>query len=84
MLLVLADYFGVTVDELLGRDPDPQNTQDEAIAIRDRLRKDPAYRILFDAAKSATPQHLKAAAAMLKALGPDTPDYYPDEHYENE
>lgn len=62
----LADALDVSVDELLGRvDPAPE---DDAMAIRERLRRDPAYRMLFDAAGSASPDHLRAAAAMLKAL----------------
>lgn len=66
----MADYFGVTVDELLGREPEPAKVQDEAWAIRERLRRDPSYRLLFDAADKASPEHLRAAAAMLKALNP--------------
>ena len=62
----LADALDVSVDELLGRvDPAPE---DDAMAIRERLRRDPAYRLLFDAAGSASSAHLRAAAAMLKAL----------------
>lgn len=72
MLLVIADYFGVTVDELLGRDTTVDTTfEDEALAIRERLRRDPSYRLLFDAADNAKPDHLRAAAAMLKALEPE-------------
>lgn len=74
LLLVIADYFGVTVDELLGRDPEPAQANDEAWAIRERLRRDPSYRLLFSAADSATPEHLRAAAAMLKALEPKKDD----------
>lgn len=70
LLLVIADYFGVTVDELLGRTSQDvaSATDDEAMAIRDRLRRDPSYRLLFDAADNAKPDHLRAAAAVLKAL----------------
>lgn len=73
MLLVIADYFGVTVDELLGRVPPEQiaETDDEATAFRERIRRDPNYRMLFSAANNANPEHLKAAAAMLKALEPN-------------
>ena len=76
LLLVIADYFGVTVDELLGRTSPVQETvtEDEAMAIRERLRRDPSYRMLFKAADNATPEHLRAAAAMLKALGPEEDD----------
>ena len=73
VLLAIADYFGVTVDELLGRVPEEQKQaqEDEASSIRERLRRDPAYRTLFSAANKATPDHLRAAAAMLKALEPE-------------
>lgn len=76
VLLAIADYFGVTVDELLGRttQEEKQETQDEAWEIRERLRRDPAYRTLFSAANKATPEHLRAAAAMLKALEPEEKD----------
>lgn len=61
--------FGVTSDQLLGRD---SKEEEDAWAIRERLRRDPDYRLLFDAAGKATPEHLRAAAAMLKALeGPE-------------
>ena len=73
IMLAMADYFGVSVDELLGR-TDEQPPEDEAWAIRERLRRDPAYRLLFDAADNASPEHLRAAAAMLKALEPKDGD----------
>ena len=73
VLISMADYFGITVDELLGRtSKDQQKEQeDEVLTIRNRLRCDPAYRMLFSAADKATPEHLRAAAAMLKALEPE-------------
>ena len=67
----IADALEVSVDILLGRSTDEAQPQDdEAWAIRERLRRDPAYRLLFDAADNASPEHLRAAAAMLKALEP--------------
>lgn len=76
LLLVIADYFGVSVDELLGRTPPEKEaqTEDEALQIRERLRRDPNYRLLFSAADNASPEHLRAAAAMLKALEPQEND----------
>ena len=69
----IADALEVTTDELLGRADlqTPNEEQDEAWAIRQQLRRDPNMRILFDAASKASPDHLRAAAAMLKALEPD-------------
>lgn len=72
-LSALADVFEITVDELLGRAVE-QSNDDEAWAIRERLRRDPAYHLLFDAADNASPEHLRAAAAMLKALEPKDGD----------
>ena len=72
----IADALEVSVDVLLGRSTDETQPaeQDEAWAIREHLRRDPAYRLLFDAADNASPEHLRAAAAMLKALEPKEAD----------
>ena len=69
----IADALSVSVDELLGRAVETP-AEDEAWSIRERLRRDPAYRLLFDAADNASPEHLRAAAAMLKALEPKEGD----------
>ena len=69
-LASLASIFGISVDDLLEIEkPDTSFKYDaEIIAMRERLRRDPSYRLLFDAADNAKPEHLRAAAAMLKAL----------------
>lgn len=68
----LSELFGVSSDYLLGiSDELNSNTDsgpDVSLAIRERYRRDPSYRLLFDAADNATPEHLRAAAAVLKAL----------------
>ncbi|MBQ1779454.1 MAG: helix-turn-helix transcriptional regulator [Acidaminococcaceae bacterium] len=72
----LEEIFGVSSGVILGYDPvpragrriEPPPEEDDAWAIRERLRRDPEYRLLFSAAEKATPEHLRAAAAMLKAL----------------
>ena len=64
-IVALANIFDITVDELLERDkPEP----DDVWELREQLRRSPEMRMLFDAAGSASPEHLRAAAAMLKAL----------------
>ena len=69
-LASLASIFGISVDDLLEIEkPDTSFKYDaEIVAMRERLRRDPSYRLLFDAADNAKPEHLRAAAAMLKAL----------------
>lgn len=75
----IADVLEVSIDELIDYKTD-ETIDEEIYAIRDRYRSDPAFRLLFDASKNATSEHMKAAAAMLKALEPDdNGGYYPDE-----
>ena len=75
-LIAMANYFGVTVDEILGRATNENPDTDDPWELRDRLRRDPNMRMLFSAASRATPDHIRAAAEMLKALEPPT---FPDE-----
>lgn len=71
----LSEIFGV--DELVimgvGKDAEqkPTTEDDEVMKIREQLRRNPSTRMLFDAARKATPEHIRAAAAMLKALEPE-------------
>ena len=66
----IADALDVTVDQLLGRS-DIKQEPDDSMALREQLRRDPNTRALFDAARKATPEHIRAAVAMLKALEPE-------------
>ena len=68
----LAEIFKVDPMIILGAGrPETPEEQDEAWVIRERMRRDPNYRILFKAAETAKPAHLRAAAAMIKALEGD-------------
>lgn len=69
-LTKLAAILDVDPSVILGGSS-PNEAHDDAWEIRERLRRDPDYRILFETAKKASPEHLRAAAAMLKALDPD-------------
>lgn len=69
-LVALADAFGITVDDLLEREQIPE-TKDDAWEFRERIRRDPAYKLLFSFANKASSKNLRAAAAMLKALEPE-------------
>lgn len=72
----IADALEISVDALLGRDVEHQDDeiQDEVMQMRERLRRDPSYRLLFQAADKAPAEHIRAAAAMLKALEPKDDD----------
>ena len=66
-LVSLAEVFNMSVDELLEhRNPDI----DDPWQLRERLRADPDMRALFSAATKATPEHIRAVTATLKALEP--------------
>ena len=73
-LAKIADALGVTADYLLGR-YEPSPADDEAFEIRERLRRDPDFRILYDLITRSSPEHIRAATAMLKALEPKHYDY---------
>lgn len=79
----LAALFGVSPNDIIYYwRPEPpryeaparDDDEDDTWALRERYRRDPNYRLLFDAAERATPEHLRAAAAMLKALEGTTDD----------
>lgn len=76
-LRAIAEALNVPLSELMediqGQIYDEEQ-EDEAMTIRERLRRDPSYRLLFNAANKASPEHLRAAAAMLKALEPGDDD----------
>lgn len=62
-LQIIADFFNVSVDYLLGRE---SAGDDEIMALREQLRRQPGMRILFSASKNATKEQLEAMAEMIK------------------
>lgn len=58
----LAEALNTTPSKLTGEETDGKWEESE------RIRRDPNLRILFDSALNASPEHIRAAAAMLKAL----------------
>lgn len=65
-IVKIADALCVTVDYLLGRDDIPES--DDLFELREQIRRNPDLGDLFSAATMANPEHVRAAAAMLKAL----------------
>lgn len=68
---LLADYFGIKKSELIDdKEPDAPSwyTDPETAAIAQQIFEDPELRLLFDAAKDATPEDLQLVHNMLKAL----------------
>lgn len=68
-LAVVADYFGVTVDYLLGKEEKPAATEDDELnEYLEELKTRPEMRMLFSLAKGATKQDVEQAVAIVEAL----------------
>ena len=60
----LAVALRTTTGKLTGS----ENDESERMELSELLRRDPDLRILFAQARGAKPEHIRAAAAMLKSL----------------
>ena len=67
MFDALADVFNVPISAIL-KDEKQQQEDDELYELRESMRRNPNMRVLFSAAKNATPKQLKQAIAVLEAL----------------
>lgn len=68
----LAKLLDVDPAVILGHSETKPEDEDEDIwAFRERVRRDPDYQLLFRAANKATPEHIRAATAVLKSLEPN-------------
>lgn len=73
----IAAFYGITAEELsngqlVEKTEQKAADEDEDIwAFRERVRRDPDYQLLFRAANKATPEHIRAATAVLKSLEPN-------------
>lgn len=70
-LQLIADYFNVTIDYLMGTEKD-ENVQyylnDETREIAQEIFENKDMRILFDVARSTRPERLRAYAEFLRNL----------------
>lgn len=68
----IADYFGISVDYLMtGNEKEGENKyylNDETAEMAQKLFENRDLRVLFDAAKDASPEDLKTTYDMLMAL----------------
>lgn len=70
-LKIIADYFGVTVDYLMGVEKDERvqyYLNDETAKIAQEVFEDKNLRLLFDASRNAKPEDIKFIAEMLQRL----------------
>ena len=60
----IADYFGISVERLIGN----MNDDDEMNEYLEELRTRPELKMLFSLAKGATKQDIEQAVAIIEAL----------------
>ncbi len=66
---IIADFFGVSVDYLMtGETRDSYYEDERAAEMAEALKNNAELRILFDAAKDASPEDLKTVHDMLLLL----------------
>lgn len=74
----IADYFGITVDQLTGvqtnAQPDGYYHSEDTARTAQQIFDDPYLRILFDAAQDSRPEDLQMAADLLRRLKQTNPD----------
>jgi transcriptional regulator with XRE-family HTH domain len=68
MLVFLADFYGVTVDYLIGKDEAPAEG-DELEQLLETLKNRPDMRLLFNLASNATVDDVMRAVRIIEALG---------------
>lgn len=67
----IADYFGVTVDYLLGAEKAPPAEADEADELNEmleELKTRPEMKLLFSLAKGATKEDVELAVAIIERM----------------
>jgi len=77
-LLKIANYLGMTVDQLTGVQTDAQSDgyyiSEDTAKTAQQIFDDPYLRILFDAAQDSRPEDLQMAADLLRRLKKTNPD----------
>lgn len=78
-LEMLANYFGITVSDLIEETPEERKNglyylNPETAQIAQQVYDDPDMRVLFDAAKDSKPEDIRMAANMLKRFKETNPD----------
>ena len=77
-LLKIANYIGMTVDQLTGVQTDAQPggyyVNEDTARTAQQIFDDPYLRILFDAAQDSRPEDLQMAADLLRRLKKTNPD----------
>ena len=72
ILLKVAEYFGVTVDFLLGDENKKSSSEDKEVwELREMLHKRPEMKTLFKLGKKATKEQIEQTIKIIEALNPE-------------
>lgn len=77
-MMLIADYFGVSLDYLVtGKETEnePYYYNEESREIADFLFKNPQYSTLFKAVRDVPPEDLKMVQSLLERLVPKDENY---------
>ncbi len=64
----IADYFGITIDQFIGRDVRQHVNDDEALGYLDELHKRPEMKTLFQVGRKASKEDIETAITIIEAL----------------
>lgn len=68
----IADYFGITVQQLMNSEkeivPAPKSEDDEMTELLETIRRRPDLKILFSLSKNATPEDVKKAIKFIQTF----------------
>lgn len=73
MLVQIAEYFGISTDELLG--VERKDTDQELWEIREQLRRNPPMRVLFSLSKNATAEEVQKTVDILNIMRRESGHY---------
>lgn len=72
-LAMLADYFHVSISELMSEDesniPEAYYLNDEARELAEFLYKNPDYKVLFDASRNVKPEDIEFVKQLIDRMG---------------
>jgi transcriptional regulator with XRE-family HTH domain len=67
----IADYFGITVRELLSEETESSSAEaedDEMAEILEEIRRRPDLKVLFSLSKNATPEDVRKSIKIIKTI----------------
>ena len=67
-LVTIANYFGVTVDYILGRETESPDSYADIRRELDALRRDPNLRVLMSASEDLSEDDLRIVLALVKRM----------------